>query len=118
LESRVDTLLFRALLANSVYHARKIVNDGGVFINGKKSKCASKILNPGDLVQVGDKFREQILKVPENPFLKLWAFIPKYLQVDYEIMSFVLVERPTFEAIPSPYPKEMVRKMGAFYQRF
>lgn len=118
LECRVDTLMFRSHLAHSVYHARKIVNDGGVLINGKKSKFASQILAPGDLVQVGDKFREQVLTVPDNPFLKLWGYVPKYLQVDYEIMSFVLISKPKFDEIPSPYPREMVRKMGAFYQRF
>lgn len=118
METRVDNLLFRAHFAASVYHARKIVSDGGVLVNGKKSKFASRQLQPGDLVEIGNKFKDQVLAVPNNPFLKIWGYIPKYLEVDYEVLSFVLVERPNFDDIPSPYPKEMITKMGAFYQRF
>ena len=118
METRLDNLLFRAHLAASVYQARKIARDGGLLVNGEKSEFASRRLKPGDLVQVADKFKEQVRKIADNPFLKLWAFIPKYVEVDYETMSFVLVDRPRFDDIPSPYPKEMVRKMGEFYRRF
>jgi ribosomal protein S4 len=118
LESRVDNLLFRAHFASSIYQARKIVSDGGIMVNGRKSTFASKRLDSGDLVQVTPKFKKQMMEIAENHFLKLWAYIPKYLEVDYEILSFVLVQRPEFDDIPSPYPKDMIRKMGAHYQRY
>ncbi|KAI5481740.1 hypothetical protein MNV49_000017 [Pseudohyphozyma bogoriensis] len=52
LEKRLDVLVFRACLADSVYNARRMVVHGKVFLNGRKTTDANTILKPGDLVSV------------------------------------------------------------------
>ncbi|CAL1710646.1 unnamed protein product [Somion occarium] len=52
IERRIDVIIFRACLAQSVYEARRMVVHGNVLLNGKKHTNANTRLAPGDMVSV------------------------------------------------------------------
>lgn len=118
METRVDNLLFRTHLAFSVFQARKYIRDGGITVNGAPVKHPATMISPGDVVQVTPKFKDEIMTIAGSPYLKIWGLLPKYVEVNYRILAFVLVHRPKFSDIPSPYPIEMIEKMGSYYQRY
>ena len=55
LESRLDSLLYRAALAPTRRSARQIINHGHVLVNGKKVNIPSIILNVGDVIEINEK---------------------------------------------------------------
>jgi small subunit ribosomal protein S4 len=118
METRLDNALFRVHFAHSVFHARKMITEGKVLVNGTKSFYSSKMLRPGDLIQMDRPCWDEVAKIADNPYLKIWAYIPRYFEVNYSVLAAVLVSHPKFEDVPSPYAKEMVEKMGAYYQKF
>lgn len=52
IERRLDTAIFRALLASSTRQARQFCVHGLVKVNGKKMPYPGYMLNPGDMFQV------------------------------------------------------------------
>ena len=61
LESRLDSLVYRAGFAMTRQQARQIVNHGHVLVNGKKATIPSMTLKPGDVISFRE--RSQKLKV-------------------------------------------------------
>ncbi|PWN43431.1 alpha-L RNA-binding motif-containing protein [Ceraceosorus guamensis] len=52
IERRLDTAVFRACFARSVYEARSLVVHGHVKLNGFRMRNPNTLLNPGDLISV------------------------------------------------------------------
>ncbi|KXN85970.1 Putative 37S ribosomal protein S4-like protein, partial [Leucoagaricus sp. SymC.cos] len=121
-ERRIDTVIFWACFAESIYEARKSVVHGDVLLNGKKHTNANTRLAPGDMVSVNpsairflkpqalpDKEYEDVngyLKLPnpdpnhETPFfLPHYAsphlFIPAYIEPSFSTCSAIYVRHPT-----------------------
>ncbi|BGP24832.1 nam9 protein, mitochondrial precursor [Rhodotorula toruloides] len=56
IEKRLDTVVFRSCLAQSVYGARHLVMTGKVRLNGKKFKDPNYRMQPGDLISVDPQY--------------------------------------------------------------
>jgi small subunit ribosomal protein S4 len=54
LESRLDNVVYRLGFAESRNQARQLVNHGHLMVNGRRNDVASTILQPGDVVAVGE----------------------------------------------------------------
>lgn len=52
LESRIDTVLYRACFVNSLHMARQLINHGFVYINSKLSRSTHIHLFAGDLLEI------------------------------------------------------------------
>ncbi len=91
LESRLDSVVYRAGFAATRRQARQIVNHGHVLLNGKKANIASMVVKPGDVVEVREKSRD--LKV-----------IREALENQASTLAFVTVDAKkltaTFERLP------------------
>ncbi len=91
LESRLDSVVYRAGFAATRRQARQIVNHGHVLLNGKKANIASMVVKPGDVVEVREKSRD--LKV-----------IRESLENQASTLAFVTVDAKkltaTFERLP------------------
>ncbi|KAJ9059428.1 hypothetical protein DSO57_1002424 [Entomophthora muscae] len=118
LERRLDFVVFRALLAHSIRHAKQMILHGKVTINGQKVKVSSTFVQDGDIIQVdpssisvlfGDKGTDLEFHPPS--FSLPFMFLPPYLEVDYSTCSVVFlrspVSRPGKSEIPSPFPPEV-----------
>jgi small subunit ribosomal protein S4 len=58
LEQRLDSLVFRAGLARSIYAARQYVRHGHVTINGKKVDMPAYAVQPNDVIAIREKSRK------------------------------------------------------------
>ncbi|MBL7975273.1 MAG: 30S ribosomal protein S4 [Candidatus Kapabacteria bacterium] len=58
LEARLDSLVFRAGLARSMYAARQYVRHGHIEVNGKKVDIPSYKVQPNETIQVREKSRK------------------------------------------------------------
>lgn len=115
MERRVDNVLFRSLFASSIYAARKMVSDGKVTVNGKPCKLPDYRMQDGDILQVKPKWADQVFALVKNPWMRMWAHVPQYLEVSRAALATVFLQKPIFEQIPSAYPRWMVAAMGNFY---
>lgn len=58
LEQRLDSLVYRAGLARSIYAARQYVRHGHILINGKKVDMPAYAVQPNDVITVKEKSRK------------------------------------------------------------
>jgi small subunit ribosomal protein S4 len=89
LESRLDSLVFRAGLARSIYGARQYVSHGHVFVNGKKVDIPSYSVRVNEVISIKEKsrkldcFQEAIRSAAPHSYLELSKadFSAKYLYI-------------------------------------
>ena len=58
LESRLDTVIYRAKFAPTVFAARQLINHGHIRVNKKKVNIASYVVKNKDLIEVRDKSKK------------------------------------------------------------
>ena len=61
LETRLDALVLRAGLAQSIYAARQFVNHGHFVVNGRPCNIPSRRLKPGDEFSVRERSRKMVV---------------------------------------------------------
>ena len=61
LESRLDNLVYRAGFARTRAQARQFVNHGHMLVNGKKVDLPSYLVQPGDVISVGESSKDLIV---------------------------------------------------------
>ena len=98
LESRLDTIVYRAKFVPTVFAARQFVNHGHVKVNGRKVNIASYRCKPGDVVEVREKSRQmalvlEALESQERDFID-------YVDVDAKAMKATYVRTPEFAEVP------------------
>jgi small subunit ribosomal protein S4 len=114
LESRLDTVVYRANFVPTVFAARQFVNHKHVTVNGKSVNIPSYKVKVGDVVQVREKSRK--LAVVIDALQKMERDIPSYAQLDKETFSTKLTAKPTFAEVP--YAAEMQPHLiTEFYSR-
>jgi ribosomal protein S4 len=88
IEMRLDMVLLRSNLVKTLHQARWCIVCGFVLVNGTFVKTLSYELNVGDLVQLNfkeqDLFKTTVFSLPSD-----------YLEVNYNILSVVVVGRPS-----------------------
>ena len=66
LESRIDTILYRSCLVNSLYMSRQLINHKLVLMNKKSIKRSGMIANKGSIIELtGNKnyFHTKLIKI-------------------------------------------------------
>ena len=58
LERRLDTVVYRAKFASTMFAARQLINHGHIKINGKRVNISSYRVKVGDLVEVKDASKQ------------------------------------------------------------
>lgn len=118
IETRLDVIIYRLNWALSIYHAKQLINQGHLLINGKKIKIPSYRLKEGDIIEVSKtiesrKLIKNIMKEKLNRInlVKSWIYkknswlgwnnlsgkleyliyIPLSIEVDYISMSAILI---------------------------
>ena len=113
LERRLDMVVYRAKFAPTIFAARQIVSHGHIRVNGVKCNIASRRIEVGDVISLGEKAKEMALiaeaqSLPERD-------IPDYVSVDGS-------DKVTFTRVPKldevPYPVTMEPNLVVeFYSR-
>ncbi len=114
LESRLDSVVYRANFVATVFAARQFVSHKHITVNGKIVNIPSYRLKIGDVVQIREKSRT--LAIVIDSLQKMERDIPSYMQHDKTNYSVKISTKPTFAEVP--YAIEMEPHLiTEFYSR-
>ena len=104
LERRLDALVYRAKFVPTVFAARQFVNHGHIKVNGQRVNIPSYRLKVGDVVEVREKSRENILvlEAAQSPERD----VPDYVETDQKKMTASLARIPGLADVPYPVQME------------
>ena len=100
LERRLDTVIYRAKFATTVFLARQLINHGHIRVNGKKVNISSYLVGEGDTIDVRDKSKE--LTTIVGSLVNKEREIPEYIQMDEKNRKAKLIRIPKFSEVPYP----------------
>ena len=100
LESRLDTVVYRAKLAPTVFAARQMINHGHIKVNKKRVNIASYIVRSTDIIEVREKSKK--LTVIDGSIQSKERDVPEYIQLDDKNKTAKLVRIPKFAEVPFP----------------
>ena len=89
LEMRLDNIIFRLGLGNSIPASRQMVNHGHIYVNSKKVTIPSFQCKPNDLIEVKDR---KVSKQLSQQFLTLTKanIRPRYLEFEPEKLKGIV----------------------------
>ena len=111
LETRLDTVIYRAKFAPTVFSARQLINHGHFRVNKKKVNISSYTVKENDLIEVKDKSKS--LTIIEGCLSSKERDVPEYIQYDTKNKTAKLLRIPQFADIP--YPTVMEPKLVIEY---
>ena len=100
LESRLDTVIYRAKFAPTVFAARQMINHGHIKVNKKRVNISSYVVKNTDLIEVREKSKK--LTVVEGSLQSKEREVPEYIQLDDKNRTAKLVRVPKFAEVPFP----------------
>ena len=100
LERRLDTVIYRAKFATTVFSARQLINHGHIKVNKKKVNVSSYLVKETDVIEVKDKSKK--LNIIEGSLSNKERDVPEYIQSDSKNKSVKLVRVPKFAEVPYP----------------
>ena len=98
LERRLDTIIYRAKFATTVFSARQLINHGHIKVNGKKVNISSYLVSEKDTIELKDKSKELI--VIAGALVNKEREIPDYIQMDEKNKIAKLIRVPKFSEVP------------------
>ena len=100
LESRLDTVIYRAKFAQTVFSARQMINHGHITVNKKRVNIASYTVRDTDLIEVREKSKK--LTVIDGSLQSTERDVPEYIQSENKNKTAKLVRIPKFSEVPFP----------------
>ena len=100
LESRLDTVIYRAKFATTVFSARQMINHGHIRVNKKKVNISSYLVKDTDLIEVREKSKK--LTFIDGSLQSKERDVPEYIQLDDKNKTAKLVRVPKFSEVPYP----------------
>ena len=104
LERRLDAVIYRSKLSNTIFSSRQLINHGHVRVNGKKVNIASYQVREDDTVEIRDKSKQ--LALIDIALANKEREVPEYLQLDEKNKKVKFVRVPKFEEVPYPVVME------------
>jgi small subunit ribosomal protein S4 len=107
LESRLDNVVYRLGFATSRAQARQLVRHGHIDVNGRKVDIPSYLVEPGDVLSVRARSRE-------NTYFKDLALdlehraVPEWLSRDDETMTGRMMAAPEREDIDVTFNEQLI----------
>ena len=86
LEMRLDNIVYRLGIGNTIPASRQIVNHGHIYVNNKKVTIPSFQCSPNDIIEIRNKQNSK--KLAER-FLELPSYnvVPQYLEFEKETLK-------------------------------
>ena len=104
LESRLDTVIYRAKFAQTVFSARQMINHGHIKVNGKRVNISSYVVKGDDKIEVSEKSKK--LVVIDGALQSKERDVPDYIQSDNKSKKAKLIRTPKFSEVPYPIVME------------
>jgi len=102
LESRLDVVLYRSNLFNSIYTARQFISHKKIYVNGNIITRCSYQLSINDIITVRQPqlFYNSIKNSLMND--TLLVNYPAYLEVNFKLGTIIFTKIPLYSEIPFP----------------
>ena len=100
LERRLDTVVYRAKFATTVFSARQLINHGHIKVNGKKVNIPSYLVKAEDTIEIKDKSKDIVTIV--GALMNKEREVPDYIQMDEKNKKAILIRIPKFSEVPYP----------------
>ena len=100
LESRLDTVIYRAKFAITVFSARQMINHGHIRVNKKRVNIASYVVKATDLIEIREKSKK--LTFIDGALQSKERDVPEYIHLDDKNKTAKLVRIPKFSEVPFP----------------
>ena len=100
LERRLDTVIYRAKFATTVFSARQLINHGHIKVNKKKVNISSYLVKDTDTIEIKDKSKK--LNIIDGSIQSKERDVPDYISYDDKNKSVKLVRVPKFSEVPYP----------------
>ena len=100
LESRLDTVAYRAKFATTVFSARQLINHGHFKVNGKKVNIPSYLVKAEDIIEIKDKSKNIVTIA--GALVSKEREVPDYIQMDEKNKKATLIRIPKFSEVPYP----------------
>ena len=100
LERRLDTVIYRAKFATTVFLARQLINHGHIRVNDKKVNIPSFLVKEEDSIEIKSKSKELVVIV--GSLLSKEREIPDYIQMDEKNKKAKFIRIPKFSEVPYP----------------
>ena len=104
LERRLDAVIYRSKLSNTIFSSRQLINHGHVRVNGKKVNISSYQVKEEDAIEIRDKSKQ--LAIIDIALANKEREVPEYLQLDEKNKKVKFVRIPKFEEVPYPVVME------------
>ena len=104
LERRLDAVIYRSKLSNTIFSSRQLINHGHVRVNGKKVNISSYHVKEEDSIEIRDKSKQ--LALIDIALANKEREVPEYLQLDEKNKKVKFVRVPKFEEVPYPVVME------------
>ena len=100
LERRLDTVIYRAKFATTVFSARQLINHGHIKVNGKKVNIPSYSVSEKDTIELKDKSKE--LVVIDAALINKEREVADYILMDEKNKTSKFLIVPKFSEVPYP----------------
>ena len=104
LERRLDAVIYRSKLSNTIFSSRQLINHGHVRVNGKKVNISSYQVKEEDTIEIRDKSKQ--LALIDIALANKERETPEYIQMDEKNKTLKFVRVPKFEEVPYPIVME------------
>ena len=100
LERRLDTIIYRAKFATTVFSARQLINHGHIQVNGKKVNIPSYLVKAEDTIEIKSKSKNIVTIA--GALVSKEREVPDYIQMDEKNKKAKLIRIPKFSEVPYP----------------
>ena len=104
LERRLDAVIYRSKLSNTIFSSRQLINHGHVRVNGKKVNISSYQVKEEDSIEIRDKSKQ--LAIIDIALANKERETPEYIQMDEKNKKLKFIRTPKFEEVPYPVVME------------
>jgi small subunit ribosomal protein S4 len=104
LERRLDVVVFRMNVVQTMYQARQFVNHGHVVVNGKRVTIPSYQVREGDVIEVAERSRDKLMV--QEALQNQERDIPDYIEMDMKGLKARFVRTPKLGDVPFPVQME------------
>jgi len=105
LERRLDIVLVRTGLANTIFQAKQRILHGFYLINGKKIKSPSYRIKNGEILQIKEIHWKKVYedlnhRIEKNDDIR---YPPDYLLIDFYTLNVIFLREPSINEVIYPW---------------
>ncbi|MFA5172001.1 MAG: 30S ribosomal protein S4 [Sulfuriferula sp.] len=107
LEGRLDTVTYRMGFGGSRSESRQIVRHNSILVNGKRVNIPSYAVQPGDVVEVAEKSKQQ-LRIKAALAAAEQRGFPEWIEVNAKDMKGTFKARPQRAELPATINEQLI----------